>query len=155
MFLKILNYVQKERGQFSAENEPSFVTVKCCDGSMGIILGEIICKSSNWQHIQRLNITILGANWQLFKIWKDCQMFIFYFVYPKHQVWLICNEKEKKICCHFDDTIEVHFLLGNKLFWGLRSEWDILYLKQNGKFILKFFENSYVSKENGFNSIYQ
>ena len=30
-----------------------------------IILGEIICESSNWQHIQRLKITILGANWQL------------------------------------------------------------------------------------------
>ena len=34
---------------------------------IGIILGEIICKSSNWQHIQRLKITILGANWQLFR----------------------------------------------------------------------------------------
>ena len=32
-FLKILNYVPKEREKFSAENEPSFVTVKCCDGS--------------------------------------------------------------------------------------------------------------------------
>ena len=26
---------------------------------IGIILGEIICESSNWQHIQRLKITIL------------------------------------------------------------------------------------------------
>ena len=32
-FLKILNYVPKERETFSAKNEPSFVTVKCCDGS--------------------------------------------------------------------------------------------------------------------------
>ena len=32
----------------------------------GIFLGEIICESSNWQHIQRLKITILGANWQFF-----------------------------------------------------------------------------------------
>ena len=30
-----------------------------------------------WQHIQRLKITILGANWQFF-FGKDCQMFIFY-----------------------------------------------------------------------------
>ena len=29
---------------------------------------QIICKSSNWQHIQRLKITILGANWQLFRL---------------------------------------------------------------------------------------
>ena len=36
---------------------------------IGIILGEIICESSNWQHIQRLKITILGANWQLLD-WK-------------------------------------------------------------------------------------
>ena len=35
---------------------------------IGIILDEIICKSSNWQHIQRLKITILGANWQLFRL---------------------------------------------------------------------------------------
>ena len=58
-------------------------------------LGEIICKSSNWQHIQRLKITILGANWHHFWIGKDCQMFIFYFVYPKHQVLLICNENKE------------------------------------------------------------
>ena len=31
-------------------------------------LGEIICESSNWQHIQRLKITILGANLQLFRL---------------------------------------------------------------------------------------
>ena len=32
-FLKILNYVPKERETLSAKNEPSFVIVKCCDGS--------------------------------------------------------------------------------------------------------------------------
>ena len=35
---------------------------------IGIILGEIICESSNWQHIQILKITIPGANWQLFRL---------------------------------------------------------------------------------------
>ena len=29
----ILNYVPKEREKIPARNEPSFVTVKCCDGS--------------------------------------------------------------------------------------------------------------------------
>ena len=45
---------------------------------IGIILGEIICKSSNWQHIQRLKITILGANWQLFRLERiaKCSYFI-------------------------------------------------------------------------------
>ena len=32
-FLKILNYVPKEREKYTAKNEPSFVTGKCCDGS--------------------------------------------------------------------------------------------------------------------------
>ena len=43
-----------------------------------IILGEIICESSNWQHIQRLKITILGANWQLFRLERiaKCSYFI-------------------------------------------------------------------------------
>ena len=31
-------------------------------------LGKIIYESSNWQHIQRLKITILGANWQLLRL---------------------------------------------------------------------------------------
>ena len=45
---------------------------------IGIILGEIICESSNWQHIQRLKITILGANWQLFRLERiaKCSYFI-------------------------------------------------------------------------------
>ena len=45
---------------------------------IGIILGEIICKSSNGQHIQRLKITILGANWQLFRLERiaKCSYFI-------------------------------------------------------------------------------
>ena len=50
-------------------------------------------------------------------------MFIFYFIYTKHQVLLICNEnKEISVAMQFDDTIEVHFLLGINI-WGLRSEW--------------------------------
>ena len=45
---------------------------------LGIILGEIICESSNLQHIQRLKITILGANWQLLKLERivKCSYFI-------------------------------------------------------------------------------
>ena len=36
------------------------------------------CKSSNWQHIQRLKITILGVNWQLFRLERiaKCSYFI-------------------------------------------------------------------------------
>ena len=55
--LKNLNYVPKEREKVSAKKLPSFVTVKCLGWFVGIILGEIMCESSNWQHIQRLKIT--------------------------------------------------------------------------------------------------
>ena len=43
-----------------------------------IILGKIICKASNWQHIERLKIAILGANWQLFLLERmaKCSYFI-------------------------------------------------------------------------------
>ena len=45
---------------------------------IGISLGEILDKSSNWQHLQRLKITILGANWQLFRLERiaKCSYFI-------------------------------------------------------------------------------
>ena len=45
---------------------------------IGIILGKIICESSNWQHIHRLKIALLGANWQLFRLERvaKCSYFI-------------------------------------------------------------------------------
>ena len=56
-----------EREKYSEKYEPSFVTVKCCDGSQELFKGKISCQSLNWQHIQRFDITFLGANWQLFR----------------------------------------------------------------------------------------
>ena len=64
---------------------------------IGIILGKIICKSSNWQHIERLKIAILGANWQ-FLDWKGWpNVHILFCVNKTHQVLVICNEN-KEIC---------------------------------------------------------
>ena len=114
-FLKILNYVPKERESFSAENDPSFVTVKCCNGSIGIILGKIICESSNWQHIQRLKITILGANWQLMRLERIAKCL--YFILSTQNIkfyWFVM--KIKKFLFQFDDTIEDYFLLGINIF---------------------------------------
>ena len=63
-----------------------------------IILGKIIYKSLNWQHIQRLNITILGANWQLFRLERiaKCSYFIlstqnikFYWIVMKIKKFLL------------------------------------------------------------------
>ena len=61
---------------------------------IGISLGEIIFESSNWQHIQRLKITILGANWQLLRLERiaKCKKKI---VYTKRQVLLIWNENKE------------------------------------------------------------
>ena len=65
---------------------------------IGIILGEIICKSSNWQHIyiQRLKITILCANWQLFRLERiaKCSYFILS-TQNIDQGLLICNENKE------------------------------------------------------------
>ena len=46
-------------------------------------------------------------------------MFIFYFVYTKHQVLLIFYENKEIYVANLIDTIEVDFLLGINI-WGLR-----------------------------------
>ena len=78
-FLKILNYVPKESEKYTAKNEPSFVTVtNVAMANRNYFRQKKICESSNWQHIQRLKITILGANWQLFRLerFAKCSYFI-------------------------------------------------------------------------------
>ena len=84
-----------------------------------IILGEIIFESSNWQHTQRLKITILGANWQLFRSERmaKCSYFILSKIQNIKFYWFVI---EKKLCCQFDDNY--FFLLRIKI-GGLRSEW--------------------------------
>ena len=77
---------------------------------IGIILGKIICESSNWQHIQRLKITILGANRQLFRLERIAKLSYFYFVYKNIKFLPICNENKVIYVAQFDDTIEVYFL---------------------------------------------
>ena len=62
---------------------------------IGIILGAIICKSSNWQHIQRLKITILGANWQLFRLEKSAKYS--YFILSTQNIkfhWIVMKIKK-------------------------------------------------------------
>ena len=57
-------------------------------------LGEIIYKSSNWQHLQILKITILSANWQLFRLERiaKCSYFI---LSPKTSSLQIYNENKE------------------------------------------------------------
>ena len=63
-------------------------------------------------------------------------MFIFYFVYTKHQVLLICIENKRNLCYQFDDTIEVYFFLGICINWlnfqlwcDVRWQCTCMYLK--------------------------
>ena len=51
-------------------------------------------RRNNLQHIQRLKITILGANWQLFRLQRiaKCSYFI---LSTQNKVLLICNENKE------------------------------------------------------------
>ena len=85
---------------------------------IGIILGKI-CESSNWQHILKIEDNYFRCKLATFQIGKDGQMFIFYFVYRKHQVILICNENKEIYVAKYDDTEEVYFLLGINIMGSL------------------------------------
>ena len=83
---------------------------------IGIILGEIICKSSNWQHIQRLKITILGENRQLFRLERIAKCS--YFILSTQNIkfyWFIM--KIKKFMLPIWWYNRGLFPLGNKYFW--------------------------------------
>ena len=58
------------------------LSVECCYGSWEFYVGKIIYKSLNWQHIQRLKINILGANWQLFRL-EIIAKFSYYYFFPQ------------------------------------------------------------------------
>ena len=102
---------------------------------IGIILGEIISKSSNWQHIERLKIAILGPNWRLFRLERmaKAQMLICLFrlermakaqmliCLNRTSILLICNENKET--CVANLIIEGIFSSKEKIFWGLCSEW--------------------------------
>ena len=61
---------------------------------IGIILGKIICESSNKQHIQRLKITNLGVNWQLFRLERIAKCYFILFT-QNIKFLLICNENKE------------------------------------------------------------
>ena len=87
-------YQEKEE-KFLQKMSPHLSQLNVAIWLIGIILGKIICKSSNWQHMQRLKINILGGNCQLFRLEIISNCSYFYFVYTKHQVLLICNENKE------------------------------------------------------------
>ena len=77
--------------------------------------------NNSFRAVQRLKITILCANWQLFRLERIAKC---YFVYVhKHQVLLICILKIKKLLLPIWWYNRGLFPLGNKIFWVLRAEW--------------------------------
>ena len=101
---------------------------------IGIILGEIICESSNWQHIQRLKITILGPHWQLFRLERIAKCSYFILSRPTENIkfyWFVMNIK--KIMLPIWWYNRGSFPLGNKYFGvfilnGLISRFCLLFL---------------------------
>ena len=85
---------------------------------IGIILGKIICKSSNWQHVQRLKITILGANWQLFRLEMIAKCSYFILSTQNIKFWLICN-KNNEICVANLMKNRAFILLRVNLYFGI------------------------------------
>ena len=93
-FLKILNYAQKEvRETFSARNEPSFVTVTCC-----YMAHRNYFKRNNLQILKLATYTKIEDHYsrcKLARLERIAKCSYLYFVYPKHQVLLICNENKE------------------------------------------------------------
>ena len=78
-------------------------------------LGEIICKSSNWQHIQILKITILGANWQLFRLERIAKCS--YFILSTQNIkfyWFVMKIKKFMLPIWYNRGL---FPLRNKYLW--------------------------------------
>ena len=89
---------------------------------IGFIYGEIICESSNWQYMQRLKITILGANWQLFRLERidKCS----YLFCPKQNIkFYRFVMKTKKFLLPIWWYNRGLFPLGNKYFWVFVLKW--------------------------------
>ena len=92
-FLKILNYVPQEREKISAKIEPSFVTVKCCDGSCRNYF-----RQNNLQILKLATYTKIEDHYSRCKLafsldWKGLPNVHIWFFYPK--VLLICNENKE------------------------------------------------------------
>ena len=110
-----MNYVPKERETNSAKKWALICHSWMLRWLIGIILGEIICKSSNWQHIQKLKITILGANWQF--VWLEriakCSYFILFTQNIKFY-WFVMKIKKCMLPIWWYNRSS--FPLGNKYF---------------------------------------
>ena len=109
---------------------------------IGIILAEIICESSNWQHIQRLKITILGANWQLFRLERIAKCSYFMLSTQNIKFYWFVMKIKTIIMLPIWWYNRGLFPLGNKYIWGLRSEWVKVILRRFEVFSDVWIENA-------------
>ena len=131
---KILIMYQKKEENFSAKNEPSFVTVNVAMAHRNYVRRNNLWILKLATYIQRLKITILGANWQLFRLERiaKCSYFILSTQNMKFY-WFVM--KRKKFLLPIWWYNRGLFPLGNKIFWGLHSEWEIHSIISNNKYI--------------------
>ena len=80
-----------------------------------------ILKLATYMYIQRLKITVLGANWQPFRLERIAKCS--YFILSTQNIkfyWFVMNLKKFMLPIWWCN--EVYFLLGINI-WGIRSEW--------------------------------
>ena len=113
-FLNILNYVPKERENFSAKKMSPHLS------QLNVAMAHRNYFRQNNLQILKLATytTILDANWQLFRLERNAKCSSFSTQNIKFY-WFVMKIN---FCCQFDDTIEVHFLLGINIL-GSSSEW--------------------------------
>ena len=94
-FLKIVNYIPKERENILQKMSPHL-------SQLNVVMAHrnYFRRKKNLWILKLATYTKIEDHYfrcklATFKIGKDCQMFIFYFVYTKHQVLLICNEDKE------------------------------------------------------------
>ena len=120
--LKILNLCTKRKRKIFCKKWALICHNYVLQWLIGTILGEIICESLNWQYIQILKITILGANWQLFRLERIAKCSYFILSTQNIKFYWFVMKLQKFLLPIWWSTIEVDFLLGINI-WGLRSEW--------------------------------
>ena len=88
---------------------------------IGNILGKIIWESSNWQHINRLKITILGANWQLFRLERIAKCSYMYFILSTQNIkfhWIVMKIK----------TFLLPIWWYNRDLFPLRNKYNVVFI---------------------------
>ena len=119
-FLKNSEYVPKERENILHKMSLHLSQLNVAMAHRNYFRWKI-CESSNWQHIRRLKITILGANWQLFRLERIAKLCSYFILSSQNIKFYWFAMKIKKFMLPFWWYNRGLFPLGNKYlgssFW--------------------------------------